>query len=181
MAADQGVLAGAGAMHPVQLAVDPQPGLVEADHLAAGDFVAHPIHELAQPAGGPGGDASDRARRQRRAEQLGQRLRGPFLGQELPHVQVHDDRGESGAVLHRGLHPVRGAAPDPLPAHPFPFHQPVFGHLHPQRRQVEQLAPLDLGDRPAGQRTPAARTAARLVHHLMVGVGHLHQRRAVMA
>jgi len=107
---EQGVPAGAGAVHPVQLAVDPEPGLVEPGHLAAGDLLAGVLQEPAQPPGGAGGDARHRPGRQRDAEQLGQCLRGALLGQELPEVQVHDDRGDPRPVLHRASAPS-GAMP----------------------------------------------------------------------
>jgi hypothetical protein len=82
VAATPGVLAGTGAVHPVQLAPHGQPGLVEADHPAAGQLIGHPVQELTQPPGGPAGDVGYRARRHRGAEQLGQRLGSALLGQE---------------------------------------------------------------------------------------------------
>ncbi len=59
---EQGVLAGAGAVHPVQPAVDAEPGLVEPGHLAGGDGLPHPLQEAAEPPGGAGGDARHRPR-----------------------------------------------------------------------------------------------------------------------
>ena len=73
---EQGVLAGAGAVHPVQPALHPEPGLVEPGHLAGGDLLAGVLQEPAEPAGCAGGDARHRPGGQRDAEQLGQRLRG---------------------------------------------------------------------------------------------------------
>jgi hypothetical protein len=89
---EQGVLAGAGAVHPGQPAFDPEPGLVEPGHLAAGDLPAGVLQEPAEPAGRASGDARHRPGRQRDAEQFSQRLRGPLLRQELPGIQVDDDR-----------------------------------------------------------------------------------------
>ena len=54
MADDQGVLVGAGAVHPVQLTGDPEPGLVEADHIRAGQPPADLIEEPAQAMPWPG-------------------------------------------------------------------------------------------------------------------------------
>ena len=42
---EQGVLAGAGAVHPVQPAVCPEPGLVEPGHVAGGDLAADLLQE----------------------------------------------------------------------------------------------------------------------------------------
>jgi len=53
MAGDQGVLAGAGAVHPVQPPGHPQPGLVEPSHLGLGHPVGDLAEELFQAAGGP--------------------------------------------------------------------------------------------------------------------------------
>jgi hypothetical protein len=90
-------------MHPVQLALNPQPGLVETDDLAGGQPVAHPVQELSQPPRGAAGDVCDRARGDRGAEQLGQRVGGPLLGQELPNIQVQVDRGDPRGLGHYEL------------------------------------------------------------------------------
>jgi transposase len=49
VAGDQGVAAGAGAVHPVQLPGHAQPGLVEPGHLGLGDPVANLGAELVEP------------------------------------------------------------------------------------------------------------------------------------
>ena len=56
---EQGVLAGAGAMHPVQPARHPEPGLIEAGDIAGSDVPADPLQEAIQAACGPGGDSRD--------------------------------------------------------------------------------------------------------------------------
>ena len=122
----------------------------------------------------------DRPGRQRDAEQLGQRLRGALLGQELPDVQVHDDRGDPRPVLHRRLRALRGGALGPVPAAAFPLDQLMLGHLTVTSRQVEDLAALHPGDRPSRQARPAPAAAGRLMAHLPVRPGHLRQRRALM-
>ena len=127
---EQGVLAGAGTVHPVQPAVHAEPGLVEPGHLAGGDLPAGVLQEPAEPPGGAGGDRRDRPGRQRDAEQLGQRLRGALLGQELPGVQVDDDRGDPRPVLHRRLRALRGRGLGAVPAAAFPLDQLMLGHLH---------------------------------------------------
>jgi hypothetical protein len=176
----QGALAGAGAMHPAQLAVDPEPGLVEPGHVAGGDLPAGMLQEAAQPPGGAGGDARHRPGRQRDAEQLSQRLRGPLLGQELPEVQVHDDRGDPRPVLRRGLRALRGHALGPVPAAALPLDQLMLSHRDRDFRQVEDLTALHLGDRPSPQPGPATAATARLMAHFPVRPGHLRQRRALV-
>src|SRR5713101_5010598 len=68
----------------------PEPGLVEPGDGAGGDLLAGPLQETAEFPGGPRGERGDTPGRQRHAEQLGQRLRGPLLRQELPDIQVDD-------------------------------------------------------------------------------------------
>ena len=166
-------------MHPVQPAVDAEPGLVEPGHLGRGDGIPHLRQEAVEPAGGAGGDARHRPGRQRDAEQFGQRLRGALRGQELPGIQVHDDRGDPRPVLHRRFAAPRGGGPGPVPAPAFPLDQLMLGHCDCDFGQVEDLAALHPGDRPPGQPGPAPPAAARLMRHLPVRPGHLRQRRVL--
>lgn len=48
---EQGVLAGAGAVHPGQPAFKPESGLVESGDVAGGDLLADMLGELIQPPG----------------------------------------------------------------------------------------------------------------------------------
>src|SRR6266545_1560226 len=50
---DKGVLVGAGAVHPVQLARHSQPGLVETHHLGAGELVTHVGQQPVEAPRGP--------------------------------------------------------------------------------------------------------------------------------
>ena len=59
---EQGVLAGAGAVHPVQPTLDPEPGLVESGHRAGGDLPAGIFQEPAQAPGRAGGQRRNRSR-----------------------------------------------------------------------------------------------------------------------
>jgi len=116
MAGDQGVLVGAGAVHPVQRARHAQPGLVESDHLRGGEPATYDGEELLQPARGAGGEGSDGAGRQRGAEQLSEGPGGALFGQELPDVEVDHDRGDACSVLDRGVYPRWCAAAGAVPA-----------------------------------------------------------------
>src|SRR6266511_3803461 len=115
---DKGVLVGAGAVHPVQLARHSQPGLVETHHLGAGELVTHVGQKPVEAPGGPLGERGDGTTRQWGAEQFGQGLGGAFLGQELPDVQIHHDRGDPRPVLHRPGWTPRCAARTRIPAPP---------------------------------------------------------------
>ena len=177
---EQGVLAGPGAVHPVQPARHPEPGLIEPGDIAGGDVRADPLQEPVQLPGSPGGDRRDRPGRQRHAEQLRECLRGAVLRQELPDVQVDDDRRDPRPVLHRGLRTFRGRNPGALPAAALPLDQLMLCHLHRDRRQVKDLAALDPGDRAARQARPAPGTPPGLVPFLPVRLRGLRQRLARM-
>jgi hypothetical protein len=51
---EQGVLAGAGAVHPAQPALHPEPGLVGPGHATGGDALPHPPQETIELPGGTG-------------------------------------------------------------------------------------------------------------------------------
>jgi hypothetical protein len=178
---EQGVLAGAGAVHPGQLPLHPEPGLIEPRYRAASDLFPRPVQEAIELAGGADGDGGDRPRGDWDAEQLGQRLRGPLLRQELPDVEVDDDRGDPGPVAGRGVRPFWGRGLGAVPAGAFPLDQLMLGHHHLHRRQVKDLAALYPGDRQARQGCPAPAAAARLMALFPVRLGHLRQRGALMA
>jgi len=57
---EQGVSAGAGAVHPGQAALHPEPGLVGPGHLADGDLPADVLQEPVQPPGRAGCQRPDR-------------------------------------------------------------------------------------------------------------------------
>jgi hypothetical protein len=177
---EQGVLAGAGAVHPSQLPFHPEPGLVEPCYRAGGDLLTGVLQEAIELPGGAGGDGGDRPRRDRDAEQVGQRLRGPLLRQELPDIQVDDDRGDPRPVAGRGVRTLRRGGLGAVSAGAFPLDQLMLGHLDLHWRQVEHLAALRTGDWPAPQVCPAPAAAARLMAHLPVRAAHLRQRRALM-
>ena len=157
------------------LPVDPEPGLVEPGDVAGGDLPADLLGEHVQLPGRAGGQRRDRPGRARDAEQLGQRQRGAVLGQELPGVQVDHDRGDPRPVLHRRLRARRGRGLGAVPAGAFPLDQLMLGHLGPHRLQIEDLAALHPGDRPARQPGTAPAAAARLMADLPVRPGHLRQ------
>ena len=127
---EQGVFAGAGAVHPVQLSVHPEAGFVEPGDVAGGDLPAGMLQEPVKLARCSAGDRRDGPGGNRDAEQLGQRLRGALLRQELPGIEVDDDRGDPRPVAGRGVRARRGGGPGALPAAALPLDQLVLGHLH---------------------------------------------------
>ena len=132
------------------------------------------------PSSRPRGERGDRPRRQRDAEQLGQRLRAPLLGQELPDIEVDDDRGDPRAVLRRRLRAGRAGALGVVPAPAFPLDQLMLGYLDLHRRKVEDLAAVHAGHRLACQPRTAAAAAAGLMPLFPVRPDNLGQRLALM-
>ena len=180
VAGDQGVLAGAGAVHPVQLAGHPQPGLVEPGDIGLGDSLFHGAEEAAEPVGGAFGHRRDGALRDRGAEQFGQRLRGALLRQELSHIQIQHDRGDPRPVLDRRGHPLGCGGAGGGPAAAAARHQLVLDDPHRHRRQVEHLPPLHRGFGTPRQVVAAPAAASRLVPLHLVRVSDHGQRRPRM-
>jgi hypothetical protein len=180
VAGEQGVFAGAGAMHPVQRAGDPEPGLVEPGHLGRGNAIGDTVEEAVQSVGGPPGHLRHRRLRHRRAEQLGQRLRGALPRQELPGIQVHSGRGDLGPVLHRRTHTIWRDTAGRRPAHATARDHLMLGHPHRHRRQVEHLPLLHAGFRGTGKPLTATNTRPGLVPNPLVRVGNPFQRRPRM-
>jgi hypothetical protein len=104
-----------------------------------------------------------------------------FLGQDLPDIQIDDDRGDPRPVLHRASAPS-GAAP--LVWCPQPHSRSISrcsvtliftgGRSKTWRRSTP-------GDRPARQARPAPAEAAQLVTLFPVRPGHLRQCPALVA
>ena len=107
---------GTGAVHRVQRARHAQVCLVETSHLSLGDALFDQLEELIQPVGGALGHRPHGALRDRGAEQLGQRARGALLGQELPDIQIQDDRGDPRPYC-TGADTPSGALPQVVTPH----------------------------------------------------------------
>ena len=183
MHADQRILAGRRRMHPVQTARHPQPGLVEVRHGRRGqrgpDTIGEPTaaHRIGC-ASRPGRHC---ARRHRRGEQFRQSVRGALPRQELPRIQVHADRRRVRPVLGGCPHPGRRRSTGELPAVATAFHQPMLGHPHPDRWDVEHLPTHHARHTRAGRQAgPAATTSDRLMPLDLVRRLNLAQRAALM-
>ncbi len=155
---EQGVLTGAGAVHPVQPARHPEPGLIEPGDRAGGDVLAGPLQEPLQPPGGPGGEGGDRPSDSGMPNSSASACAVRFLDRNCPAYRQMMTAATRGPYC-TGASAPSGAAPRVrVPAAAFPLDQLMLGDLHLHRRQVKDLAALHPGDRPARQRPP--RTAA---------------------
>ena len=128
-------------MHPVQAGCHPQAGLVEVPHRrraqSATDRGQHTA--TAHVGGGSCGEGGHRTRRDRHAEQLADRIRGAFFGQELPRVEVGGDRGDVGSVTGRRPHALQRATSADTATHAASRHHPMLGYRHDRLRDVENL------------------------------------------
>jgi hypothetical protein len=164
----------------VQLPGHAQPGLVEPGHLGGGDPVGDLGEEPVEPGGGSRGHGGHGGIRHRGAEQLGQRLGGALLGQELPDIQIEHDRGDPRPVLDRGAHPLRRGAAGGGSARAAPRDELVLDHLHRHRRQVEHLPAFHPHLRRVHQACAAAGARAGLVPAPLIRVVDHRQRRPRM-
>jgi hypothetical protein len=180
VAGDQGVLPGASAVHPGQLAGHAQAGLVEPGHLGVGDPLFDLGEEPVEPVGAAPGHGRHRGLADRGAEQLGQRLGGALLGQELPHVEVEHDRGDPRPVLHRRRHTLRRGGAGGGPAGAAADDELVLDDVHGHRRQIEHLPTLHPHLGRAGQARPTAGARVGLVPAPLVRVVDQRQRRPRM-
>jgi hypothetical protein len=160
---------------PLQPARHPGAGLVKVRHRRRRQSRAHGLDEPVQPAGALGHHRGQGAGRQRRAEHIGQQLRGPVHRQVLVHAQVAHQRAHPGPVAGRRADMVGEArsggrtagAAAPLGA--------VLGHAQAQRRQVEHLPRLDPDHRRVGQVRAAAAAPVGCVPDDLIGGGDLGQ------
>jgi hypothetical protein len=81
---------------PVQPSRHPGAGLVEVRHRGGGELVADGGQEAVQPGCTLGEDGGQGAGGQRRAEHIGQQLRGPVYRQMLVHAQLAHQRPHPG-------------------------------------------------------------------------------------
>lgn len=164
-------------MHPVQPALDPQPGLVEMRPPAAPQRLPDEAEEVPlQPPRHPAGHGRHAALADRHSEQIRHRGGDPFLRPALGHQQVDHDRGQPRPVLDRDCHLGRSRPRRASPATAVAGHQLMLGHRGAHRRHLEDLPTRQpyLG-RP-GQVPPTVRTCPGLVPHHHIRVVHLPQR-----
>jgi len=164
------VARGGGGVQPMVTAFAAQPGFVEVDDQGGFDAGVDLGQEFGEITGGAGGHGGDGAVGHRNAEQFADGLGGALLGQELSHEQVDDDGAHHRPVLHGCGGLGRGEAGGGLPAGAAAADDLVFGDVHLDRRDVEDLpaGAVHLGG--AGEVGSAAAAAGRFVadHHVRV-------------
>jgi hypothetical protein len=163
---------------PVQPARHPGTGLIKVRHRRGGQPLADTLDEPVQPARALGHHTRKRPRGHRRADHVGQQLRGPVHRQVLVHQQVARQRTHPRPVAGRRPDVVRkrrsGGRPTPAAA---PLGSVLAGQ-QPQHWQVKHLAGLHADHRRLSQVRTAAATPLRDVPDDLVRLGDLGQVRA---
>lgn len=168
-------------MDPVQPVRHAQAGLVEPDYLGRGDAVCDLLDKPLEPVRGTLGHGGHGGVGDRGAEQLGQRLGGALLRQELPHIQIEDDRSDPRPILHWRCHTLRRGTARGNPTGAAACDELVLGDPHRHRRQIEHLPPLHPDFRGLCQVSAAAGARARLVPQPLVRLVDQRQRRPRMS
>jgi len=162
-------------VQPAVAAFAAQPGLVEVHHLAGVEPGGHLGQELAEVSGGSAGHGGDGAVGDGDPEQFADRLGGALFRQELAHEQVNYDRAHHRPVLHRRGRLRRSVTGGGLPAPAAAGDDLVFGDVHLDRWDVENLPAGAAHLRRVGQVRSAPAAAARFVADHHIRIRHLGQ------
>jgi hypothetical protein len=162
----------------VQPARHPGAGLVEVGHRGSREQVANRGREFVQAGRALGHHPSERPGRHRRPEHVGQQPGGPVDRQVLVDQQIAAERAYPRAVLGRRAHLLGKRPGGHLPAGAAAPLTPMLDDPQAKRGQVEDLADLDPGHRPARKLATAATAPVGNMDHDLVRVGDLHQVRA---
>lgn len=167
---------GGRGVQPVVAAFAAQSGFVEVHHRGALQPGGDLGQEFGEVTGGAAGHSGDGAVGERNAEQFADGLGGPLLGQELAHEQVEDDRAHHRPVLHRSGRLGGNVSSGGLPAVAAAADDLMFGDVHFDRRDVEDLPAGAVHFCRAGQVRSAPGAAARFVADHYIRAGDLIQR-----
>ena len=116
-----------------------------------------------------------------RAEEVGERLGRPVLGDQLLHMEIDGRRAQALAILGRRADPSGKGRRRPAAAAGAGIDQtPMLGDLDQLRRQVEHLAPLRLMRHRPRQASPAMAARAGFMGHDPVRLGDPLERIALM-
>ena len=159
-----------GGVDPGELPRGAEPGLVEVDDLAGDQVPGDRGQRGREEARGLPRGRGERAGRGRAAEQVRQCLAGAVPRQELAVPQVDPGAHDPVPVLDRRGHAVRGLRLRLAAAAALHRQHLVLGRHRLHRRDVDDLPPLDRGDRRVPQGLPAAAALRRPVPHLLVRV-----------
>ncbi len=174
---------GCDRVQPLCLACDAEAGLVEAAHPRRGGERADPPGDRRKRAGlSPHPVHHARGSDGRNAEEVGERLRRPVLGDQLLRMQIDGRRAQTLAILRRRLHACgKGRPRAPAAAGAGIDGPPMLGDFDPLRRQVEDLARLRFPRHRKREAGAAMAAGARLVQHDPVRIGDPLERIALVA
>ena len=166
-------------VQPVELARHPQTGLVGARDIRLGHRIRDPRDRGGQPLTRLADHGLNRAGRDRHTIQVSKDVGSARHGQHVVLRQIDRQRLNAGAILNRGSDLGREFAAVQFAAGAAQRVNPVLGHCHCHRRQIEDLADF-------GRRLPREQFAADvaylgqwMIHHV-IGMRHLLERRTGM-
>ena len=179
----EGEAFGCGRMKPLRFAGDAEAGFVEAAHARGGDERADPPGDRRKRAGFSPHPVHDARRTDGRdAEEIGERLSRPLLGDQLLQMQIDGRRAQPLAILRRRLDAIgKGRPRAPAAAGAGVNGPPVLGDFDQLLRQVEHLARLHLPRHRERQAGSAMATGGRFVQHDPVRIGDPLERIALVA
>jgi hypothetical protein len=163
---------------PVQPAGHPGAGLVEVGHRRGRQPRAHDLGEPVQSPRALGHHRGQGAGGHRRAEHVGQQLRGPVDRQVLVHAQVAHQRAHPRPVAGRRTDMVGEGGLGRRAAGAAATLGPMLGREQAQRWQVEHLAGLDPDHARPGQVRAAPAAPVGGMQGDLVGLGDPGQVRA---
>ena len=173
--AEQRKQAGGGRVDPMQPARHPGAGLIKVGHRCGRQPRAHDLDKPLQPGRALGQHGGQGAGRHRRAEHIGQQLRGPVHRQVLVHTQVTHQRPQPGPVAGGRPGVLREAASGPRATCAAAPLGPMLHNPQAKRRQVEHLPGLDPHHRRIGKLRAASAAPVSQVLDDLVGLGDLGQ------
>ncbi len=154
-------------MQPLRLAADAQARLVEAAHARGADERADPLRDRRKrPRPPPRPFRHAGCAKAPCADEIGERLGGSILGDQLLGVEIDGRSPDASAILGRSRHPFGKGRPRRLATASAGIDETLMlGDLDQPLRQIEDLAPLEASrHRPAEARAAMA-TGGGLMGH----------------
>ncbi len=155
----EGQRLGARAVQPSSTAAGASAGLIEVHDRRVDDLLVHALEELVEVLGAFLDEGHECRGRDRRAQPIGQQLRGALVGQVLGGDQIDPERSHSRPVLRRGANAGRERRGRHVPAHATPPLGTVLADSEAHLRQVEHLACLLANPLAVGEIAAAAAAA----------------------
>lgn len=154
----------ARAVQPASAATDASAGLIEVHDRRVDDLLVYAVEELIEVRGTVLDKGHERRGRDRRAQPIGQQLRGALVGQVLDGDQIDPQRPHPQPILRRGANTGRERRARHVPARATPSLGTVLADGQSHLRQVEHLARLLANQLATCEIAATTAAASRHVH-----------------